>query len=316
MSDNNDLGGMFRDAVSDVQPSGSADDIRARMEASPSWRRWLPLSLASAAAMVFVIVGAFWLASRDSNEAPVASPGTGETTASAQVVDVPLYYVGDTAAGPRLFRETHRIPFVESRLQSAVIGALQVAPDDPDYRSGVPGAPKASVTEADGVIDVDFASAPSAELSGADAKIALQALVFTANAAASTDLPVRFLVAGDPVSSVFGVDTSEPIAQGTDEDVLSTVSISSPTQGEKVSSGFEVTGDAATFEANVVWDLKQGDTVVKQGHTTAEECCRLAPYTFKVSAPPGDYTLSVHDVDESDGEGIGTSEDTKDIVIE
>ena len=35
-----------------------------------------------------------------------------------------------------------------------------------------------------------------------------------------------------------------------------------------------------------------------------------------MTAPPGDYTLVVHDTDESDGEGLGTSQDTKDITVE
>ncbi len=66
----------------------------------------------------------------------------------------------------------------------------------------------------------------------------------------------------------------------------------------------------------MVWELKRGAPTVRNGFTTAEECCTLAPYSFNVTAPPGDYTLVVHDTDESDGEGIGTSQDTKDITVE
>jgi hypothetical protein len=42
----------------------------------------------------------------------------------------------------------------------------------------------------------------------------------------------------------------------------------------------------------------------------------MSPYSFTVDAPSGRYTLVVHDTDESDGEGIGTSQDTKDITVE
>ena len=77
-----------------------------------------------------------------------------------------------------------------------------------------------------------------------------------------------------------------------------------------------MTGRASTFEANVVWELKQGDMTVRHGFTTAQECCTLSPYSFTVTAPPGTYTLVVHDTDESDGEGVGTSQDTKDITVE
>jgi hypothetical protein len=65
----------------------------------------------------------------------------------------------------------------------------------------------------------------------------------------------------------------------------------------------------------VVWELKQGSTVVKHGFTTAQECCTLSPYSFQVTAPAGDYTLVVHDTDES-GAGRPVDEDTREITVE
>jgi hypothetical protein len=94
------------------------------------------------------------------------------------------------------------------------------------------------------------------------------------------------------------------------------VLVESPAQDATVPTTFTVRGRAATFEANVVWELKRGDATVRNGFTTAQECCTLAPYSFTVTAPPGDYTLVVHDTDESDGEGIGTSQDTKAISVQ
>ncbi len=117
-------------------------------------------------------------------------------------------------------------------------------------------------------------------------------------------------------TEVLGVDTSAPVERASDDSVLSTVSITTPGEGAVVPTRFEVTGQAATFEANVVWELKRGDEIVRNGFTTARECCTLSPYSFSVTATPGDYTLVVHDTDESDGEGIGTSEDTKQITVE
>ena len=56
--------------------------------------------------------------------------------------------------------------------------------------------------------------------------------------------------------------------------------------------------------------------MVKQGFTTAEECCTLSPYSFEVTAPPGNYTLVVHDEDASGGaEGAGQVEDTKRVTV-
>jgi hypothetical protein len=41
----------------------------------------------------------------------------------------------------------------------------------------------------------------------------------------------------------------------------------------------------------------------------------MSPYSFTVEAPPGDYTLVVHDEDASGGEGPGPWQDTKDLSI-
>jgi hypothetical protein len=98
-------------------------------------------------------------------------------------------------------------------------------------------------------------------------------------------------------------------------DVLAQVWITSPDQGAVVQSGFKVEGLAAAFEANVQWELKQGDKVVKSGFTTARECCKMAPYSFTVKAPAGEYTLVVHDADASGGEGPGPYQDTKDVTV-
>ena len=149
-----------------------------------------------------------------------------------------------------------------------------------------------------------------------EAQLAVQSLVWTADAAAPGSGPVSFTVDGAPATEVLGIDTSAPVERASADSVLAVVAIATPTEGAVVPTRFEVTGQAATFEANVVWELKRGEEVVRQGFTTARECCALSPYSFEVTAVPGDYTLVVHDTDESDGEGIGTSADTKRITVE
>ncbi len=156
-----------------------------------------------------------------------------------------------------------------------------------------------------------------AGMSEETAQMVLQSLVWTADQATTSSKPVRFVVHGQPAAQVLGLDTSAPVAAAGADSVMSTVSIDYPIQDADLPSVFEVRGRAATFEANVVWELKQGGRVVRQGFATATQCCTLSPYSFTVSAPdgPGRYTLVVHDTDESDGEGVGTSEDTKDITV-
>ncbi len=114
---------------------------------------------------------------------------------------------------------------------------------------------------------------------------------------------------------MLGFDTSTPVAPAGADSVMATVSIDFPVQDAYLPTVFVVRGQAATFEGNVVWELKQGSHVVKHGFTTATQCCTLSPYSFTVSVDPGQYTLVVHDTNESNGEGVGTSEDTKDIDV-
>ncbi len=113
-----------------------------------------------------------------------------------------------------------------------------------------------------------------------------------------------------------GDDTAAkaPAKQGDDAvDPDSDLFISAPADGATVSSPFTVSGKAAAYEGNVQWELKQGDTVVRHGFTTAEECCTLSPYSFQVSAPTGTYTLVVHDEDV--GEGPPPATDTAQVWV-
>jgi hypothetical protein len=323
--DDSDLRRLLEEAVSDVHPSSGTAEIRARSRRT-SAGRWLPLTLAAAVVTVLVIGGAAWLGGQ-SDDPPAAGPGAPSTTTSqpsAPAADegrtelLPVYYVGDTAAGPRLFKETHEVKGItDTSLRAAVQEVLSGRPHDPDY--GVWAPPDGVVAGAfsDGsTLTIDL-SEPLARPTGMDdetARIALQSLIWTA-AEQQTGSAMRFMVDGRPAPEVLGIDTTSPIERASADSVLSTISIDGPIEGATVPTRFQVTGRAATFEANVVWELKRGDQVVRNGFTTAQECCTLSPYTFTVTATPGDYTLVVHDTDESDGEGIGTSEDTKSITV-
>lgn len=326
-NDDSELRRLLGDAVSDVHPESGTEQIRARAR-RPSAGRWIPLTVAASVATVLVIGGAAWLG-RQSDDPPTADPGAPDVSASQQAspepdpsrtVQVPVYYVGSTAAGPRLFSETHTVEGVTgSNLDASVQQALGARPLDPDYDAWALGDGLTARTSSDGAtltIDLSAPVARPADMDDEGATMALQALVWTADAMARSEAAVRFTVAGQPAQEVLGVDTSSPIERASADSALSTVSIDGPIEGATVPTQFQVTGHAATFEANVVWELKRGDKVVRNGFTTARECCTLSPYTFTVTATPGDYTLVVHDTDESDGEGVGTSQDTKNVTVE
>jgi hypothetical protein len=330
-----DLRRALHDAVSDISPHGTLDDIRSRTDKVVPMKRWFLPTLAVAAVTALVVGGAFWLTQDDQITASPTGTPSGGTSASATATDdgdagngttsraVPVYYVGDTAHGQKLYREFQRHDVcaeIECLLKAAAVAAVSGDPADHDYRTLWPeGATVGKVSADDNTIVIDLASGVHdrpASSSPEDAELAVQQLVYSAQAAVGKGrLPVQLLIDGKHTDTVLGIPASEPLAAGNPDDVLAPVQVDSPTNGATVSQTFTVTGRAATFEANVVWELKQGDTVVKHGFTTAQECCTLSPYSFKITAPPGSYTLTVHDTDES-GEGRPVDQDTKEITVQ
>ena len=326
-TDDLELSRLLDDAVSDVHPEGGTEQIRARGRRTSSGR-WVPLTLAAAVATVAVIGGAGWLAQREPSDPPAAEPGSPKVSAPQprtplagpeRTATLYVFYVGDTAVGPRLFPEVRTFTGVRGTdLEAAVQAAIGRPPLDPDFRSWTPSDGLTADAEfKDGhlTIDVSEVLRRPPGMSDQEATAMLQSLVATAQTAAETKAPVEFTVNGAPVPKLLGIDTSAPVPAGNFDDIASPVIINSPGEGQTVNTRFQVEGQAATFEANVVWELKQGDKVVRHGFTTAAACCTLSYYSFTVTAPPGKYTLVVHDTDESDGEGVGTSQDTKQITV-
>jgi hypothetical protein len=252
---------------------------------------------------------------KGSSEEPAPSPQA-----------LPVYYVGQTGQGPRLFREFHQSPVPDlpgAAVAEAVRHALSVDPFDPDYASLWPQGADVQHVQMDGdTIVVDLMGANllhdrPAGMTEAEASMSVEQLIYTAQAGYQNRAPVRFLLDGEITDTVLGVPTAEPVAQGDETSTLAQVWIIEPAEGDRVPSGSEVSGIGAFFEANVTWELRQGDTVVESGFTTAEECCRMAPYTFPLpDVPAGDYLLVVKDEDMSGGEGFPPFEDSKNLTIE
>jgi len=330
-----DLRRLLDDAVAGVQPHGTLADIRARTDQeTPMSKRWFFPTLAVAAVMAAVVGGAFWLLDDDQKLAPSGTPthtvpsdkpSTSGSAGPEEVAGraVPVYYVGDTAHGKKLFREFHRIsaPSAGEIAGPAVGQVLGAKPADPDYVNLWSGLYDGTydVTTSQDLITVDLRGDlhdRPAGMSEGDAELAIQQLIYSAQAGLGQGrVPVQLLINGKHTDTILGVPASEPLAAVDPDKVQAPVQIDSPSDGDEVSGTFTVTGRAATFEANVVWELKQGDTTIKDGFTTAQECCTLSPYSFQVTAPPGTYTLVVHDTDESGG-GRPVNQDTKEITVQ
>lgn len=331
-----DLRRALHDAVSDVEPYGSLADIRSRTDKVVPMKRWFLPTLAVAAVMALVVGGAFWLVNgNDATPSPSGTPTAGVTkpgssdepsgTASPGTTRraVPVYWVGDTAHGARLYREFRSeqvCPGTDCLLKAAAVDAISSHPLDPDYTAPWPdGTGIGPLTFAGGTLTIGLTGNlhdRPAGMSQADAELAIQQLIYSAQAGLGQGrVPVQLLLDGKHTDTILGVPASEPLSAENPDDVLAPVQIDSPTEGEAVPGTFTVTGRAAAFEANVVWELKQGNTVVKHGFTTAQECCTLAPYSFEVTAPASTYTLVVHDEDMS-GEGRPVNQDTKEITVQ
>ena len=319
------LRALLEDAVSDVEPRGSLDGIRSRTTTTHHRRPWAwgvgGAVLATAATIAAIAVLSGGPGTTDAEPGPaVATQPTGPQTSATERPSqtVTGYYVVQTKRGALLYPESHAV-VGETQVEQAVERAVTGQADDPDYGTAWPaGTTLQKAQLSDGVLSVDLSGVPAdrpAGMSSAQAELALDQAVRSAQSAFRSQLPVTFLLDGRPTPTLLGLDTGQPVPGASDEN-LSPVQVDTPSDGATVDSPFTVTGRAAAFEANVQWELLQGSTVVKQGFTTAEECCTLSPYSFEVTAPPGSYTLVVHDEDASGGaEGTGQVEDTKRVVV-
>ncbi len=235
---------------------------------------------------------------------------------------VPIYFVGDGPRGPVLYREFRS---VESDNPMSEALALLAAGDtlDRDYRSPFPaGASFGEVTYDESIV-VELADDVVTErppgMTQAQAKLGLQAIVYTLQGVLQQRLPVTVVLDGQQ-TSVLGIDTSAGIKAAPQLDVLTLVNVTAPEEGATVSSTFTATGVANSFEATVPWEIRQGDRVVQTGFTTAEGWMdKLYPWEAEVDISdltPGEYTFVAMTDDPSDGEGFGPSEDSKTITVE
>ena len=191
-------------------------------------------------------------------------------------IAVKLYFVADTPRGFKLFSEEQlSSDFYDLNLQ--VISDLvsgKVAPLDPDYVNLWGGSNTVnSVNVKDSVATIDL-GAISLNVGAEAEQRAIDQIVWTLTALDPEVKSVAFTVSGKTVESFAGhVDTTAQFVRAIDYEVLNPIQISSLNEGAELVAPFTISGQACTFEANVVWKLLQGDTVVKEGFTTATSGC-------------------------------------------
>lgn len=257
--------------------------------------------------------------------APSATPSSTPPEPMDQLV-VAAYYLGPTPGAPRLFREFRRVA-TDDPLDGA-LRVLQGEPNDPDYRTPWPAGSFRSATfdgtGADGAVGIELGSDLTrrpATLSRQEARLAVQQVVHTVQAAVQARASVDFYLEGRRVPTVYGVRTPPGLRNAPALDVLSPMSITSPEEGATVSGRFTASGVGSSFEANVPWEIRRGGRAVKSGFTTAEGWMdKLYPWRTEpidVSGlEPGRYVFVAMTDDPSGGEeGNGPTLDTRTIVV-
>jgi hypothetical protein len=245
---------------------------------------------------------------------PAGEPGGGGGEPRA----LPVYYVTETPAGFRLHREFHRVTTADPASDAVREMLARPTGNDPDYLSHWPPTVtlRSPVRIAGGTIVVDLAGVVAANVGTELAHLTVQQLVFTVQGALQSTDPVRILVDGEPVPELWGaVATAEPVERGDPYTVRSLVQIDSPAHGATIGREFEVTGQAAVFEATVLWEVLRDDTVVRSGAASTTQGQQFAPFAFTVTLEPGEYTLRAMEADPSGGEGRPVLSDDKRITV-
>jgi hypothetical protein len=223
----------------------------------------------------------------------VAAPTPGDRA-------VPVYALGPTAVGPRLYRE-FRASAAADPVEGAVAG-LAVAPSDPDYRSPWLGLP-ARVSRSGTTATVTFDRAPA--LTWASAQLAAQQVVYTVTAADPRIRAVRVVAPGLPATA-----TARAAASG----VLAPVWLLDPLDGGTAGSRLTVSGTASVVEATVGVEVRRGGEVLARTTATASAGAPgRGEWTATLSVPPGSYVVAAFERSATSGAEVAV--DTKRVTV-
>ncbi|HEV7196870.1 MAG TPA: Gmad2 immunoglobulin-like domain-containing protein [Pedococcus sp.] len=317
--------------------------LRVAHEAGPTsdstrQRRWL-VPVAAAAAVALIAGGAWAATHGDDNQlvpTPPASSGpatTGGPTTPAQsatrttptpppvagAASLPVYFVGPVAPGKptyKLFREFLRggvrpgaSPAERAKASLVLAIHAQASGSSDGYLQPWAGQTIGDVTVTSQRISIAVANAGSTGLDPETQRLAVQELVWTAQAAVGQGpIPVHFTIA-DGSTALFGrFPTSHTYTRpgttdlGTD---LAPLWVTSPARGAVLAASAPVVvqGEAIVFEATVGWQLRRGPTVVRSGTTMASiGAPAQGSYSLNLGRlSRGSYTIRVFETSMADG---------------
>jgi hypothetical protein len=253
------------------------------------------------------------------SDKPTAAKDRGTPEPTVKGKAVPVYWLGkstgnDTGVGVRLYRTF--VPISGRPALEAVRMLSAGKSGDPDYYSLWETSTPLSVTQADGVVTVDFKTLPREKLEVGMANVAVQQLVYTIQGVLGDETElVRVTERGKSGATLFGqVDTRQPFSRAQAADVQALVWINSPTESETVASPLTVEGIAATFEAQVNWRATNTKTTkVIQGHTMTKQGQGFAPFVFSTKLDPGLWQIEAYLISPQDGRI--TDLDSKSVIV-
>ncbi|WP_160006583.1 Gmad2 immunoglobulin-like domain-containing protein [Nocardioides sp. AX2bis] len=261
--------------------------------------------------------------SEEASATPTDEP-TEETEEPTSTTTVPVYVVGDTPQGQRLFREFRS---VEASDPLVAAGEMLTGGStlDPDYDSLLPTGSFTDVRQGEDGFEVVLEDASWTErpdgMTAAQAALAVQQVVYTLQGVAQERQPLRaFTEDGGEATTLFGVPTANGVKAAPQLQTLGLVNVTMPEEATVVKDSFTATGVASSFEGTVPWEVRSGGEVVQDGFATADGYLdRLYPWSAEVDVSdldPGTYTFVAMTSDPSGGEGAGPTEDTKTIRVE
>ena len=257
---------------------------------------------------------------------PTTVPSTGSSPSSSgptatSAVALPVYFlgpIGDAKPTYKLFREFIRgqVPAqatAAEKVKAALVLALNPQPytNTDGYLQPWSGQTIGSVTVSTQLITIDLATAgtPGAVVGEENKRLAVQELVWTAQAAVGQGpIPVRITVRGQADPLFGSIATNQPFNRPSAAESwkdLAPIWVTSPSRDQVVpsTSPVKVQGEASVFEATVRWELTRGTKLVTQGNAMATiGAPGRGPYSFSLgSLSPGTYTVKVYEASAKDG---------------
>ncbi len=311
--DDDALHRLLHETVASVTPRDGLAEIRRRTRRPVRRaRRWAPIVLGAGVATAVVVAGSVAIGRIGAPDPGEGDPASRPSTSSEPTHRAAaLYFLGDTPAGTRLFREFRSLP-AHDDAGDAVEEALAElepgnGPADADYWTAWPADSFAGVEVGVDAITVTLgdrrALARPGKATTRDARLGIQQVVYTAEAGVGDALPVLFEWNDRPARRVLGIAVRGAVERDRQYDVTAAVNISDPVEGLEVDDTLVVTGTHSDLADRVTWELRGPEPAWKRiAHGIAKPADDDAP----LGAPawetgpidvsdlePGEYELTV-----------------------